>query len=92
MERLFLVTAPVEYDRHALEMDCYTNTYFTQKEVEDLMMEHLDFQLWDLQDFVEYCNDQKFDVESVWMQSIKVEVPDDYNPNRSMWYSNLIRF
>lgn len=92
MKRLFIVTAPIDYGRHELEMDCYMNDGFTQDDVIELMNEHLDFQLWDLQDFVEYCNDQDFEVESVWMQSIEIDVPDDYNPNRSTWYLNLIRF
>lgn len=92
MKRLFIVTAPIDYGRHELEMDCCMNSAYTQDDVTELMNEHLDFQLWDLQDFVEFCNNQEFDVESVWMQSIEVDVPDDYNPNSSTWYLKLIRF
>lgn len=86
------MTAPIEYGRHELEEQCYTNSAFTQDDVTEIMEANLDFQLWDLVDFVEYCNDQEFDVESAWMQAITVDVLDDYDPNRSTWYNNLIRF
>lgn len=92
MKRQFIMTAPIDFGRHELEEVCYTNSALTQTEVTEIMKVHPDFQLWDLQDFVEFCNNQEFDVENVWMQAITVEVPGDYNPNRSMWYANLIRF
>lgn len=92
MERQFIITAPIDFGRHELEEACYTNSTFTQDEVTELMKTNVDFQLWDLTDFVEYCNDQEFDVESVWMQSIPVEVPKNYSPYQSTWYNNLIRF
>lgn len=92
MKRQFIVTAPIDFGRHELEEACYTNTCFAQDDVTEIMESNPDFQLWDLIDFVEYCNNQEFDVESVWMQSINVTVPDDYSPNTSVWYSKLIRF
>lgn len=92
MKRQFIMTAPINFGRHELEEVCYTNSALTQKEVVEIMEANPDFQLWDLQDFVEFCNNQEFDVENVWMQAITVEVHDDYSPNRSMWYADLIRF
>lgn len=86
------MTAPIDFGRHELEEACYTNSEFTQDDVTEIMESNPDFQLWDLIDFVEYCNDEKFDIESVWMQVITVDVPHDYNPNKSTWYLNLIRF
>lgn len=93
MKRLFIVTAPVEYGRHELEeaVEC-TSDAADMEAVTEIMEGNPDFQLWDLQDFVEYCNNQEFDIESVWMQSINVDVPDDYTPNSSAWYNELIRF
>lgn len=92
MKRQFIVTAPIDSGRHELGKVCYTNSAFTQADVTKIMESKPDFQLWDLIDFVEYCNDQEFDVEAVWMQAITVEVPDGYSPNTSTWYMDLIRF
>lgn len=92
MTRQFIVTAPIEYGRRNLEEAWYANSTFTQDEITEIMEANLDFQLWDLTDFVEYCNNEEFDVESVWMEVITVDVPDGYSPNRSTWYHNLIRF
>ena len=93
MKRQFIVTAPIEYGRHELEEALWSlQDRPTQEEVTKIMYENLDFQLWDLCDFVQYCNDQEFDVESVWMECITIDVPDNYDPNGSTWYMNLIRF
>lgn len=92
MKRQFIITAPIDFGRYELEEACYTNSAFTQDEVTELMKTNIDFQLWDLIDFVEYCNAQEFDIESVWMQAITIDVPHDYNPHKSTWYLNLIRF
>lgn len=93
MKRQFIVTAPIDFGRHELEMAVWNfEDAMTTEKVTDIMNENPDFQLWDLIDFVEYCNDQEFDIESVWMQAITVDVPDDYSPNTSTWYMDLIRF
>lgn len=92
MERQFIVTAPIDYGRHELEEAWYSNSVFSQDDVTEIMEANPDFQLFDLQDFTEYCNDQMFDYESVWMTAITVDVSDGYSPNRSTWYLNLIRF
>ena len=93
MTRQFIVTAPIEYRRHDFEesFEC-TSAAADMDAITEIMEANPDFQLWDLQDFVEYCNNEVFDVESVWMEVITVDVPDDYSPNRSTWYLNLIRF
>lgn len=91
MKRQFIVTAPTERRRHEFENTFWDDNLNTEK-VTKIMYDNPDFQLWDLQDFVAYCNSQEFDVESVWMQSINVDVPDDYTPNSSAWYNELIRF
>lgn len=93
MKRLFIVTAPIEYGRRELEEALWkVEVCPTQAKVTEVMYENLDFQLWDIEDFTEYCNDQRFDVESCWMTHICVEVPDNYTPNNSPWYFDLIRF
>lgn len=93
MERQFIVTAPIEYGRYEFEdaLEC-TSAAADMDVITEIMEANPDFQIWDLQDFVEYCNKDYVEIEDVWMQVVTVEVPDDYNPKRSTWYNNLIRF
>lgn len=91
MKRQFIVTAPIERRRHEFENTFWDDNLNTEK-VTKIMYDNPDFQLWDLQDLVVYCNDQAFDVDGVWMEAITVEVPDNYNPNASAWYQDLVRF
>jgi hypothetical protein len=91
MKRLFIVTAPIDFGRNELEEALWIEDIDTEK-ITEIMDGNPDFQLWDLVDFVEFCNNQEFDVEGCWMQSVEVEVPDDYSPNKSTWYMKLIRF
>lgn len=93
MKRQFIVTAPLDYGRHELEMALWNFDHdLSTERVSEIMGENPEIQLWDLQDFVVYCNNQEFDVDSVWMEAITVEVPEDYESNQSTWYNNLIRF
>lgn len=93
MKRQFIVTAPLEYGRHELEEAFETTSDASDMDViTEIMNDNPDFQLWDLEDFCQYCNDENFSVHSCWMTCITVEVPDDYNPNSSTWYLYLIRF
>lgn len=92
MKRLFIVTAPIEYGRYELEWECSLHLNYGTTEVDEMMDANPSLTLWDIEDFVRFCNDQELDLDSVWMKSIEIEVPDDYNPNQSTWYNNLMRF
>lgn len=93
MKRQFIVTAPIEYGRKELEEAFETTSNATDMEVvTEIMKDNPDFTLWDLEDFVQHCNDEEFSADDCWMAYVTVEVPDDYNPYRSTWYNYLIRF
>lgn len=93
MKRLFIVTAPIEYGRRELEETFEVSGDAADMEaVTKIMSGNLGFQLWDIEDFTEYCNNEEFSVDDCWMTHICVEVPDNYTPNNSTWYMELIRF
>lgn len=92
MTRQFIVTAPINFGLRKLEKICGDGDELMPVEVINLFDANPSLVLWDLEDFVEYCNNEELDLTSVWITVITVLVSDDYTPSRSTWYSRLVKF
>ena len=89
MKRLFIVAAPIDSDIERRDLSNIVFGVDTTDKVESMLAEHSELKVWDIEDFVEKGNDQEIDLEGIWMESINIEVPDNYTPNTSEWYWSL---
>lgn len=92
MKRLFLIATPIESTFRSEFENMFCNDTFSQKEITEIMYAHPEYVLWDLEDFTLYCNNQEIDIDGIWLTYVQIDVAENYTPNRSVWYFDLIRF